>query len=110
MQSKGYSTRRKESAAVILFLLGSITAWVLYAGELGPPEHRDFSLVAALQAQSPAGATSPAERPTRIDRTPLRILEDSYPAFSGVAAFMNPASSSPINVTMEIEAFFKTCR
>ena len=63
MQSKGYSTRRKESAAVILFLLGSITAWVLYAGELGPPEHRDFSLVAALQAQSPAGATSPAERP-----------------------------------------------
>ena len=102
MQSKGYSTRCQASKALILFLVGSITVWVLYAGEPGPPEQRDFSLVAALQAQSPAGAPSPGERPTRIDRAPLQILENPNLDISGVA--VDPVRGEIVLVTGQRDA------
>ena len=66
--------------------MGSIGAWVLTAGE---PEYQGSRLVAALQAQG-SGSTSPAaspsdERPTRIDRAPVRTLAKApYAAYSAV--------------------------
>lgn len=70
-------------AVAFLTLVGSASAWMLYAG--GP------RLVTLLQAPrqeslSPS-AFAPGERPLRIDRAPLRTLEEdpSYATFFAVA-------------------------
>ncbi|MEE8177167.1 MAG: hypothetical protein V3T65_04160 [Acidobacteriota bacterium] len=89
MKTKSHPVRRRASIVVILALSGSITAWVLSAGEPQAPEHQSPRLVAALQAPS-QGSTSSAtpssdERPIRIDRPPVRSIEDPHAGYSAVA-------------------------
>ena len=91
MTSKSHPSRQRASVVAVLVLLSLATAWVLSAGEPQAPEHRNPRLVAALQARSPEGASSTTatssldERPTRIDRAPVRVVEDPNAGYSAVA-------------------------
>ena len=89
MTTKSHPSRKRASVGAVLALLSLATAWVLSAGEPQAPKPRSPQLVAALQAQSPENTTSatpsPGERPTRIDRAPVRVIQDPYAGYSAVA-------------------------
>lgn len=90
MAKKPHSSHRRAGALALLALLGSVGAWMLYAGEPLPAEHGGSWLVTALQAQirgnTPSSATSSSvERPARVERAPVRMLKSPYAAYSAVA-------------------------
>ena len=81
MIRKPFLSRKRAIKVAFLTLLGSVSAWVLYAGE-------PVTLLQAPRQESISpSAFFPGERPLRIDRAPLRTLEEdpSYSAFNAVA-------------------------
>ncbi len=84
-----HSFRSRPSTAIAaVVLMVSLSAWLLYAGS----DHEGPRVVAALQAPGSQSATSsasspssPGERTIRIDRAPVRTLQDPNAAYSAVA-------------------------
>src|SRR5450759_1499415 len=72
-----------------LVLLGCITAWIVNEGAPNGEGFHHPRLVAAQRSQGLESASSPAssagERPTKIDRAPVRVLQDPNAAYSAVA-------------------------
>lgn len=89
MMKRTIGSRRRPGALLMLALFGCMAAWVLYAREPHSAVGQGSRLIAALQAQGAASKSAPrssaAERPTRIDRAPVRILQDPNAAYSAVA-------------------------
>ena len=70
-----------------LVLLGFITAWIVSASEPKTAGSQPLRLVAAQRSQASGNgsATSADERPIKIDRAPVRVLQDPNAAYSAVA-------------------------
>ncbi len=89
MANKCFHPRRSAGVLLTLAVLTSVAAWVLYAGEPRASVRQNSPLAAASQertaASTPSAKSSAGGRPTRIDRAPVRILQDPNAAYSAVA-------------------------
>jgi DNA-binding beta-propeller fold protein YncE len=78
MSKRSIRSRQRTTAIVILAIFDLTLLWALYAG--APETAR-----AQTSASSASTKSSPGERPTRIDRAPVRLLQDPNAAFVAVA-------------------------
>lgn len=80
MPGKPFQLRHNSGLILILAVVGTVASLALQGGE--PPA---VSQNAASRSRSSAPSSSATERPTRIDRAPLRTLQDPNAAYSAVA-------------------------